>query len=337
MKLFSTDSLVPGLKIGKEVLTRHGSIFLAKNTILTEHIINKLIQIGITEVYIDDKLIIPEINEEKPERKDIISFTEKYQQSLILTGELLDSIDDGKKFSMDLVREITDLIFDQIKTTNNIWGRLLDQRNNNTYLNKHSLNVGILSGCIGKWMGLTDLEIRRIIYAGLLHDIGKFKVPKRILDKPSKLTNEEFDEIKKHSTFGYQMLSIRPEISKDVALGVLSHHERVDGSGYPSGLKGDSIHLYGRILAVADVFDAMSTNKNYREKHSPFQVAEEISKSSFGSLDPKVSRIFLDNIARFYVGNKVLLSDGRYGDIVYINPSDTSKPVIKSTMICLLI
>lgn len=329
MKVYSTENLTPGLKIGKDVLTRHGSVFLSKDTILTEHIINKLNQVGITEVFIDENIPMPKEEKKAPIREDVKSFTEKYQQSLLLTGELLDTIDLGKKFPIELLREIADLIFDQIKSTTNLWGRLIDQRDYNTYLNKHSLNVAMLSGCIGKWLGLKDVEVRRLIYSGLLHDIGKLKVPKRILDKPSRLTDAEFAEIKKHSAFGYQVLSTRPDISKDVALGVLSHHERVDGSGYPSGLKGDSIHLYGKILAVADVFDAMSTTKNYREKHSPFQVAEEISKSSFGTLDPRVSRTFLDNISRFYVGNKVLLSDGRVGDIIYINPSDSSKPVVK--------
>lgn len=320
----SIEKLTPGLKVEKDILTKHGSIFIAKGTVLTAHMILKLKSLGYLEIDIDESR-----SQQVSQREDITTFTSLYHQALILTGELLDSVDAGKKFSIELVREIADLVVEQITTTGNVWGRLMDQRNNNSYLNKHSLNVAILSGCMGKWLGLSKVEIRRLIYSGLLHDIGKLKVPKRILEKPSKLTDEEFKEIQKHPVFGYQMLSTRPDISKDVILGVLSHHERIDGSGYPSGLKDDSIHLFGKVVAVADVFDAMSTNKNYREKHSPFKVAEEISKSSFGILDPKVSRVFLDNISKFYVGNKVLLSDGRVGDIIYINPSDSNKPVVK--------
>ncbi|SES95388.1 HD-GYP domain-containing protein [Anaerobranca gottschalkii] len=321
------SDLTPGTKVGKDILTKHGSILLTQGTVLTEYLINRLKEMGITEVFVETEFL--QKSEPPNEREDVITFNDKYQQCLILTSQLLDSIEEGKKFSLELLREIACIVLEILRNTTNLWGRILNQRTETTYLNKHSLNVGILSGAMGKWLELKDGEIRRLIYSGILHDIGKLKISKSILDKPSKLTEEEFKEIQKHPVFGFQMLATRPEISKDITLGVLSHHERVDGSGYPHGLKGDSIHLFGKIIAVADVFDAMSSNKTYREKHSPFIIAEEISKSSFGTLDPKVSRIFLDNITRFYVGNKVLLSDGRTGDIIYINPSDTHRPVIK--------
>ncbi len=332
MRVISSTDLIPGLKVAKDVLTKHGSIFLANGTVLTDHMIDKINYIGIPNVFVHDGTENDEIIESQSKetvRPDIQEFTDKYQQGMLLTGELLDSIASGKKFSMELVREIADVIYDQVMSTNNILGRLMLQRNENVYINKHSLNVAFLSGMIGKWMGRSDVEVRRIIYSGLLHDIGKSKVPKRIVEKPSKLTDEEYKEMQKHTTFGYQMLNTRPDISKDVALGVLTHHEREDGSGYPNGLKGDEIHLFGKILAVADVYDAMSTNKNYRDKYSPFEVAEQITLNSFGHLDPRVSRIFLDNISKFYVGNTVLLSDGRVGDIIFVNPSDATRPIVK--------
>ena len=331
MKIVNTHKIEVGNTVAKDILTKHGSIFIAKGTVLTQHMIKKLIGIDIQEVYISEPQdLIDFRNIPKPDpREDIVEFTDKYQHALLLTGEFLDTIASGKKLSTEMVREIVDIVHAQIISTNNILSRLIYQRNDNIYLNKHSLNVAILAGVIGMWLNRSNGEIRRLIFAGLMHDIGKLKVPKRILDKPSSLTEEEFMEMQKHSTFGYQILSTKADISKDVALAVLQHHEREDGSGYPTGLKGTEIHLFSKILAVADVYDAMSSNKNYRDKFSPFQVVEQIAQNSFGSLDPRVSRVFLDNISRFYVGNRVILSDGRVGDIIYINPNNPTRPVIR--------
>ncbi|QNO15287.1 HD-GYP domain-containing protein [Alkalicella caledoniensis] len=331
MRIVNSNKLKPGDTVGRDVLTKHGSIFIAKETVLTEHMIYKLISLGVDNVHVKDleELIDYESIPRPKPPEDIVEFTDKYQQALFLTGELLDAIASGKKLETEMIREIVDIVYGQVMSTNNILGRLTYQKHDNQYLNKHSLNVAILSGIIGKWLNRSNGEVRRLIFAGLTHDLGKLKVPKRILDKPSRLTDEEFKEMQKHSAFGYQLLNTKADISKDVALAVLQHHEREDGSGYPTGLKGEAIHLFGKILAVADVYDAMSSNKNYRDKFSPFQVAEQIAQNSFGSMDPRVSRVFLDNISRFYVGNSILLSDGKIGDIIYINPSEPTRPVIK--------
>lgn len=171
-------------------------------------------------------------------------------------------------------------------------------------------------------------DLRKLGYTGVFHDIGKCRIPLEILNKPDNLDEKEWNIMKQHPIYGYSILKKNKILSNDVLMGVLVHHERKDGSGYPLGLKEEKIHTYGKIVAVADIFDAMMSDRVYRKKRPPFQVAEYISDRSFDSLDPYISRIFLEGISRFFVGNIVRLSDGRIGKIVYIHPQQHTKPVV---------
>ncbi|WP_350344340.1 HD-GYP domain-containing protein [Proteinivorax tanatarense] len=328
MKLVSSEELLSGMKVAKDVENDAGVLLIPEGTTLNEYMIKKVKSLYIDYIYVksDEK---PSKPQEKIQREDIKKFTDQYNLAFDLTVNLLDTQKKGKILNMDLVREISNIVLEQIYQTNNILGRLFSQDKDHMYLYKHSLNVAILSGIIGKWLGFTKNEVRRLVYAGLLHDIGKLQVPDSILSKPDKLTPDEFFEIQKHCLFGYQILKTKHNISGDVFTAIAQHHEREDGSGYPKGLVGSQIHTFAKILAVADVYDAMTSNKVYRRKFSPFFVAEQIAQNSYGMLNPKISRVFLDNIANFYVGNKVALNDGRVGEIIYIKPSEPTKPVVK--------
>ncbi|WP_353892718.1 HD-GYP domain-containing protein [Proteinivorax hydrogeniformans] len=328
MKLVSAKDLMSGMKVAKDVENDAGGILIKEGTSLNKYMIDKIKALFIDYVYVhsDEK---PAKTQEKKLREDIKKFSDQYNLAFEMTVKLLDTQKKGKILDMDLVRSISTIVMEQIYQTNNILGRLFSQDNDHMYLYKHSLNVAILSGIIGKWLGLTKNEVRRLVYSGLLHDIGKLQVPQSILNKPGKLTDEEFFEIQKHCLFGYQTLKSKHNISGDVFTAIAQHHEREDGSGYPKGLMGSQIHIFAKILAVADVYDAMTSNKVYRRKFSPFFVAEQIAQNSYGILDTKISRVFLDNIATFYVGNKVALSDGMVGEIIYIKPSEPTKPVVK--------
>ena len=133
----------------------------------------------------------------------------------------------------------------------------------------------------------------KLWFTGVFHDIGKCKVPPEILNKPDNLNEKEWSIMKQHPVYGYNILKKNNVLSKDVLLGALMHHERKDGSGYPLGLKGNTIHTYGKIVAVADIFDAMMSDRVYRKKRPPLQVAEYIEDRSLDSLDPYISRGFL--------------------------------------------
>lgn len=223
---------------------------------------------------------------------------------------------------MDSVINMADEKMDLIRSMNQI-------RSSDEYLYTHSMNVAMLSMLIGKWLKYEDKKLQALVQAALLHDIGKIKVPLEILNKPGKLTDAEYEEMKKHSEYGYRMLEEKGNISMDICLAVLMHHEREDGSGYPIGAKSNRIHDFAKIIAVADIYDAMTSERVYKERESPFEVFELMEEKTIGQLSVEVVLTFLNNIASYYIGDLVMLDNGEVGEIVHINPRQVSKPIIK--------
>jgi HD-GYP domain-containing protein (c-di-GMP phosphodiesterase class II) len=205
--------------------------------------------------------------------------------------------------------------------------RLLHKKDDYTF--NHSISVSILAISLGKWARFTKDEIFDLSIAGLFHDIGKLRVPDNIINKPGQLTPEEYNIVKKHSLYSHEILVQTEKFNEDVLLGVLHHHEKLNGLGYPNNLKGDEIHPYAKVITICDIYDALVSQRTYKERENPLKVADYIKGESFNSLDPLLSHIFLDNISRFYVGNKVLLSNGETGKIVYIHPQDKTKVIVK--------
>lgn len=197
------------------------------------------------------------------------------------------------------------------------------------YTFRHTVNVAIVSGLIGRWMGIKEHQLHDLVLAGLLHDIGKSQIPRELLIKSSQLSLEEMDTLKTHPNHSYNMIDIEA-FSNDVLLGVSQHHERMDGSGYPNKLLGKSICLNARIIAVADVYDAMTSNKFYRKAETPFMVIEELFKEMFDKLDPHICSVFLKNIKERLVGKLVRLSDGSEAKVAYIEGEGFAEPVLQT-------
>lgn len=197
------------------------------------------------------------------------------------------------------------------------------------YTYRHNMAVGALSNLIGTWMELDEQELLQLTMAGLLHDVGKMAIPKEILNKPGPLTDEEFEEMKRHTIYGYEMLKNTVGISHRQALVALQHHERVDGTGYPFHLKKGEIDLFSRIVAVADVFHAMSSNRVYQDRSPFFEVLAEMEQEMYGKLDPEITYLFIEQTMYSLIGSKVLLTDGREGTIVLVPSNDPTKPLIK--------
>ena len=161
-----------------------------------------------------------------------------------------------------------------------------------TYTRGHSEHVANLSREIAKHMDFSSEEVKRIYWVGLVHDIGKILVPDPILNKPARLTEEEFSRIKMHTVWGYEVLRESEHIG-DMALGVKYHHERFDGKGYPDGLSGETIPLVARIIAVADTWDAMVRDRAYRKALSPSAAREELEKNKGSQFDPRIVEVFV--------------------------------------------
>ena len=192
----------------------------------------------------------------------------------------------------------------------------------------HSINVALISRAIGKWLKLPREELDELTIAGLLHDIGKAEIPDEILNKSGKLTDEEFEIIKNHALKGSKLLK-RAGFNSDIQFAALQHHERSDGSGYPRGLEEDEISDFAAIIAIADVYDAMTSARSYRKPKCAFQVIAAFEDEGLQKFNTKYILTFLERIANAYQNSIVILSDGRRGKVVYINKGKLSRPIVQ--------
>lgn len=197
------------------------------------------------------------------------------------------------------------------------------------YTHQHNVGVSVLATLLGKWCHLDDNELNLLSLGATLHDVGKIRISDEILHNPGKLTKEEYEEMKKHTIYGYELLRDAVGLHPRVAFVALQHHERDDGSGYPLKLKAPQIDRLSRIVAVADVFHAMSSNRPYHEALPFYEVVNRMRQGTFGELDPQIVSMFLRNMVRNLIGKQVLLSDGRFGEVIYINPHEDTNPLIK--------
>ncbi len=197
------------------------------------------------------------------------------------------------------------------------------------YLMRHSTNVATLNGMIGRWLGFDEDRLQLIIKAGLLHDIGKTQVPQDILNAPRALSKEEFAIIKKHALYSYSLICKIPNIEEEVAEAARSHHERLNGNGYPFGLRGDEISLFARITAISDTYDAMVSARCYKDAMNPFYVLDQIALGSFSDMDYQLTELFLTNMTAELVDKSVLLSNGAIGRIKFVNRNKLSYPIVE--------
>ncbi|BCG57374.1 HD-GYP domain-containing protein [Paenibacillus sp. URB8-2] len=197
------------------------------------------------------------------------------------------------------------------------------------YTHQHNIGVGVLSTMIGQWLNLEESELALLSLAATLHDIGKVRIPQELLLRPGKLTKEEFDEMKRHTIYGYEILKGTIGLSPRVMLVALQHHERLDGSGYPLHLKKGEIDFFSQIVAVADVFHAISSKRPHQDSMPFYHVVTLMRQGSFGELNPEIVSLLLDKFIYAMLGRQVLLSDGRVAEVIHINSFDDLHPLVK--------
>lgn len=226
-----------------------------------------------------------------------------------------------EKVTLDVVEKLQNIeLFEIVKCIH--VPRPIDEK-----LERHLLNVGFLNGMIGEWLQLSDEEVKKLVLVGVLHDIGKTKIPEEILNVPRKFTDEEYEVVKMHPLYSSQLLS--DQFDESIKTAILHHHERGDGSGYPDGLKGENIPLFSRITAISDVYDAMVSKRCYKEAVIPFEILERIENAEFEGFDPILVAIFVKNMISYYKHKQVKMSDGTQGEVIYIPPNDINHPVIR--------
>ena len=196
------------------------------------------------------------------------------------------------------------------------------------YTYVHSVSVAFYSLFIAKWLGLPDGETALAFECGLLHDLGKTEIPARILKKAGPLTGDELELMKSHSTLGYRLLQQVPELDPDVKDAVLYHHERLDGSGYPSGVAPGN--LYTRIVAIADVYDAMTSDRAYKKRDTPFKAFEFFLSDGASLFDQRILDVFLANMASVLRGAEVMLASGERGKVLVVHPGCPTRLLMRT-------
>ncbi|MFA5537177.1 MAG: HD domain-containing phosphohydrolase [Bacillota bacterium] len=305
--------------LAEDILSPYGAVLLPRGTFINDYIMQKLMELGIEEALIFRM-------EHKAISKGL--FEKSYASNMYKTKRLMQALIKGEKLDSTAVEEITTAIVSTKEETEQIIKFLMRVQEVDDYTYYHSVNVSYYSMLIARWLNLAEKEVKIITQAALLHDVGKAKIPNELLNKREKLTNEEFEELKRHSQYGYEMLKDIKEISWEVKNVVLMHHERDDGSGYPMGLTRDNINNYAKIVAVADVYDAMTSNRTYKQAMTPFNAFEEFFAICRSRLDMSIVDLFLTNLAKYYVGCEVMLSDGRRAKVAYVPPQCPWKPII---------
>ncbi|NLJ31981.1 MAG: HD-GYP domain-containing protein [Clostridiales bacterium] len=197
------------------------------------------------------------------------------------------------------------------------------------YTYNHSFGVSILSIAIGLALGLRTSDLYDLGFCALLHDIGKMDVPIEIIAKPARLTREEFQIVKQHPVKGAEFFHRHRLASPRICAGVLTHHEKFDGSGYPKGLKGEQIPLIGRIISVADVYDALTSVRPYRKSSPPAEAIEYIMGGCDNLFDTNVVEAFLKKVSPYPVGSCVRLSNGEIAIVVEQNENHPLRPYIR--------
>ena len=307
----------------QSIFNSSGANYLSRGQELTRQYMDKLRQLGVANLHVmstsaDAKVAPPEeVLSEKTRALAVKRVYDVFQQV-------------GKSGTFDvepLSKAASAMVNDIVERRGNLV-QLTDIRVHDMYTFAHSVNVAMLSALIGVLAGLKGKQLQELTLGALMHDLGKIVVPPEVLNKPGRLTKNEFDIIKHHPMAGYDKIRRLGLPGNDV-LGVvaLQHHEHLDGSGYPKGLKGEEIHLYGRISAIADVYDALTSSRPYKKAYSPAIAYNIMVNCSEGHFDETLLNFFFSNVAVFPVGSVLKTSRG-HGIVKSIEFGRTDRPLV---------
>ncbi len=334
MKRLITPLLRPGMITAEDIFSLYGQLLIARDTVLTDSMISIMSVHGVVNVLVHDKRVAHEDNEPDSYSQKIKNSVE-FKQFKILYEEEINQLRDRLNLLCEGDDVDIEYFFGAIqrlvnKNTNGarIFNFLQNLREYDESVYAHCLNVGMICNVFAQWLVWSQDDILTATLSGLLHDVGKIQTPESILKKPSKLTKDEFETVKRHTISGYHFLKAH-EIDQDVCHAALMHHERCDGTGYPLKLGEKKITKFAKMVAIADVYDAMTAARVYRGPLCPFKVIDLFEQEGFQKYDPSMIIPFLENIVTTYISHSCLLSDGRSGTIVYINRHRLSRPMVK--------
>lgn len=339
-RYISIRLLESGMVIDQVIVDKMGRTLIARGAKLDEYQIDALKSMKITGVYIreggpePEDLKEPEIS--KPVQKKIEQLKVEDKAKVMLSESVKKRVAEGMQYlysnidSADFSNAADNIADDLMRSISENDAIAVDigmLKVSDEYTFKHSVDVATIGMVIAKKLQFSEKEIHELGIVGLLHDVGKQKIPNEILNKPEKLTEEEFSVMRQHPVLGYRILNGKQDISQEIIRGVLEHHEKINGNGYPLGLKGEQISPYAKVISVADVYDALVTERPYKKPMTQRDAVEMIMAMTH-ELDITVMRSFLNSVILYPVGSIVQLSNGETAKVVENNAENLLRPKV---------
>lgn len=350
MKQIPVSELIPGMVTAEDVLTYEHELIIPKDVVLTENIILRLEGYSIYYVSVNEEIVdelskpmatLQPINDSLSElsNKERIRNSEQFQRfshdfsrcAAHFQDNLMKSLYHNQPFFANEILAETMQIMRQDESDISVFDMLLNMKNIDDSVYVHCIDVALISNVLARWLHFSEEDQQMATACGLFHDVGKFLLPGNVLRKPGKLTPDEFSIIKTHTIEGFHLLNKYKNIPHSVKNAALMHHEKCDGSGYPYGLTGVEIDKFAKIVTIADIFDAMTSDRVYRKAMCPFSVIKAFEDEGIQKYEMKYILTFLENVANSYLNHRVTLTNGMEGDVIFINRDNYSRPVIRTT------
>ena len=323
MRQVNVFYLNEGETLAYPILDANGRILLTTGVKLTNLYIQKIRSLGVDMVLVEDDRLA-----------DVVIHMPVTPRTKEAAYQVLKSVrnclETNRVISTKELREVIKRMISDLLNFEGVLGYVSDFRGFDEFTFHHSVNTTIFALILGIATGYSESKLLEFGIGVLMHDIGKFKIPSVLLNKIDKLTEEEFEEIKRHAIYGYEILRTIGDFGLISAHVAFQHHERWDGSGYPRGLKGTAINEYARIAAIADVYEALTSKKIYNDAIEPYQAHEYITAHSGILFEPKLINIFSQRISIYPAGSGVLLSNGQRGNVIKQNVGYPARPYIRA-------
>lgn len=336
----------PGMIIGKDIYSASDYLIAGKGTVLTDRMITRLKFYSVEELVIISPSLLHRKKRASAVQKKPVSvpessyvghikaspefrtFTKSFYSSFVsYKGQLNEVVQNKAPLKPENLLADVSKIFASCKNPNSLLDMLMGIRELDDATYVHSMNVALICNLFAHWLKLDPKETEVLTLSGLLHDIGKMLIPADIIKKPGKLTDAEYHIIQKHPILGYNILKDQ-NIDPRIAKVALQHHERCDGKGYPNGLTLNEIEPYAKLVAIADVYDALTAKRVYRGPICPLEVIGVFQTEGLSVYDPGYLMTFLDQIMYSYLNYTVKLSSGETGRIIMMQRNQLDRPVV---------
>lgn len=322
------EELFPGMKLARTVFSQDGRILVEEGVILTAEHIQKLVVWDIDHIFVDEQPTEEEPVSVQLKKEKMLqeAFLETHTRAVNTTKQLLNSLHAGDPIEEAVVSTSVFELLDKMSQDRNLLVGLTQIKTIDNMLFTKCVNVCALALVVGNYLGLSEDDMHLLGMAAFLHDTGMMAIGEEVWNHPGPLTREQEEQIKKHPEIGYERLAGFPEEVRRVAL---EHHERMDGSGYPKGLKGEDIHLFSRIVGLVDVYEALIARRKHREPMLPSDALRLIMTRMKGLFDDQILKAFMGHMALFPIGTIVKLSTGEVGRITGANRDKPFRPILK--------